>query len=260
MINWIAGIIAPHISSRNYKRVAEIGSSTGAASEKLLELTNVNIAIIDPCIDVDLENKFRAETRVRVLKGFSHDILPTLKEKLDCILIDGDHNWYTVFTELQIIHDKDLLSPGGTIFFHDIGWPYGRRDMYYSPGKIPQEYLNPYSRDGIIKGQSNLAEHLSWPHDVATTEGGPRNGVLTAIEDFAKLHRSVYSFFYCDSVEAGLGVLWKKDNSIVDKTVLTTRLKLLKMQLANASISSIAQKAKLFAKNHQTLKSLLPEN
>ena len=237
MINWIEAVVAPHIVGSNYKSVAEIGSSTGAASDRLLELTNVNIAIIDPCLDVDLKTKYLPESRVRVLKGFSHDVLPTVNEKFDCILIDGDHNWYTVFNELEIIHNKKLLSPGGTIFFHDVAWPYGRRDMYYSTETIPQEFLNPYSRKGIVRGFSGTVEHSSWPHDLATTEGGPRNGVLTAIEDFAKAHNNEYTLFYCDSVEAGLGVLWKKNSSSLNRQLLSTRLKLLKMSI-NSSLNS----------------------
>ena len=56
---------------------------------------------------------------------------PKIKTTFDCIIIDGDHNWYTVFNELTIIEKRNLLKEGGTIFFHDIAWPYGRRDMYY---------------------------------------------------------------------------------------------------------------------------------
>ncbi len=70
---------------------------------------------------------------------------------------------------------------------HDAGWPYGRRDMYYDPHSIPAEHRHDAARAGIAPGRSKLGSpginaHL-WN---ATTEGGPRNGVLTAIEDFVE--------------------------------------------------------------------------
>jgi hypothetical protein len=77
-------------------------------------------------------------------------------------------------------------APFPLTFFHDIHWPYGRRDLYYDPTSIPREYLHPYARQGILPGQRQLVAaggvngHLA----NAVVEGGPRNGVLTAIEDF----------------------------------------------------------------------------
>jgi hypothetical protein len=37
------------------------------------------------------------------------------------------------------------------VFFHDVGWPYERRDMYYQPDTIPVDFLQKYERKGIIK-------------------------------------------------------------------------------------------------------------
>lgn len=241
MINWIESVVAPHINKKNYQSICEIGSSTGAASDKLLQLTKSDITIIDPCIDVDLIGKFQTISRVRIIKGLSLDVLPSIAETFDCILIDGDHNWYTVYNELQAIDKYDLLRPGGTIFFHDVGWPYGRRDMYYSLDSIPSEFVQPHSRGGVIRGQSALISGLSWPHDVALVEGGPRNGVLTGIEDFYKEHAQSYGFFACPSVESGLGVLWKKNPSSQDNSFLQLRLQLLRMSLANTSPTTVIQ-------------------
>jgi hypothetical protein len=244
VINWISSIVAPHIIRSNYHNVCEIGSSTGATSEKLLQLTDIKISIVDPCLDEDLDQKFAHTDRVTIHKGLSLDVLPGLSETFDCIIIDGDHNWYTVFHELEVIHNRQLLSKGGTIFFHDVGWPYGRRDMYYSLETIPPQYVNSHSRGGVIRGQSELTEHLSWPVDVARFEGGPRNGVLTAIEDFAKLHGSEYELCVCPSVEAGLGVLWKKDHSSTKKSFNEVKKSLFMMSLRTTSPASILRKFK----------------
>ncbi len=69
---------------------------------------------------------------------------------------------------------------------HDVGWPYGRRDGYYNPDSIPDEYLKPHEKKGMRPGSAELVEEggLNWNLDNAISENGPRNGVLTAVEDF----------------------------------------------------------------------------
>jgi hypothetical protein len=210
-------IIKPYIKSRGYKRLCEIGASLGENTNKLLELESVSITIIDPGIDADLNEKTNHSPRVNVKKGLSLEVLPHLYEEFDCVLIDGDHNWYTVYNELKLIDQHELLKPGGTIFFHDVGFPYGRRDMYYQPETIPQEFTQPYERKGIIEGQSELssdsganAEHFNAAH-----EGGPRNGVLTAIEDFLKENEGKYKFIHIRQ-EFGLGVMLKRKGRVSD--------------------------------------------
>lgn len=206
-------IIKPCIIENQYSNICEIGSSDGGNVDKLLTFDPASILIIDPCMDVDLVSKYKDIKRVKVFKGLSLDVLPDLSEKFDCILIDGDHNWYTVFSELMFIEGRDLLKENGTIFLHDVSWPYGRRDMYYVPGSIPQPFCHPYAQKGIERGVSELTRNAivnSHLHN-AIYEGGPRNGVLTAIEDFLKEMRGRYMFLVINE-EHGLGILTKRDN------------------------------------------------
>jgi hypothetical protein len=50
---------------------------------------------------------------------------------VDAALIDGDHNWYTVYNELRLLaegarrHGTDLP----VLTLHDVGWPYGRLSL-----------------------------------------------------------------------------------------------------------------------------------
>ena len=202
-------ITKPYIKQNNYKQILEIGASKGQNSECLLSLGLTNLTIIDPCIDCDLQMKFQSDVNVIVLKGLSLDILPMLSGSYDCIFIDGDHNWYTVFKELSIIEEKKLLVVGGTIFIHDVGWPYGRRDMYYFPESIPKEYTHSYALKGMVKGQSELIDGkgVNFTLYNAKTEYGSRNGVLTAVEDFIKVNPQ-YAFLF-DKRQYGLGILIK---------------------------------------------------
>jgi hypothetical protein len=70
---------------------------------------------------------------------------------------------------------------------------------------IPPAYVHDWKQKGLVRGKSELTEDVTL-HDYfkkATHEGGPRNGVLTAIEDFLQEHKGEYRFF---RVHAGCGL------------------------------------------------------
>jgi hypothetical protein len=102
-----------------------------------------------------------------------------------------------------------MLAKNGTIFLHDVCWPYARRDMYYDLDTVPAEYRHPVEKRGIVRGMSRLSREPGQGHNAehwnATHEGGARNGVLTAVEDFLASHLE-YTFFSLQK-EWGLGVL-----------------------------------------------------
>ena len=212
-------IIKPFCISQNYRRICEIGSRYGKNTDKLLTVPGLTISIVDPCIESDLMEKYRQDPRIKIYADLSLNVLPSLDEPFDAILIDGDHNWYTVYHELKVIEERSLLCENGTIFLHDVIWPYARRDMYYDPDAIPAEFRHPYARAGIKKnisklvGGGGLNDHLL----NAEHEGGPRNGILTAIEDFLSSAANQYSFLKVE-VECGLGVITK--NQDLDTEVL----------------------------------------
>jgi methyltransferase family protein len=211
VLNFIDPLIKPYIIESRYHNLCEIGASYGLSTDKFLEIDSVVITVIDPCLDLDLCEKYRDNKKIRVHRGASIDVLQKITETFDCIFIDGDHNWYTVYNELKTIDGKGLIREGGAIFFHDVCWPYGRRDMYYQPDLIPEEFRRPYRKGGIVRGQSELSGSLGINNHLynAVYEGGARNGVLTAIEDFLKDNGDKYLFF-CFEQEFGLGVLLRR--------------------------------------------------
>jgi hypothetical protein len=213
MRTFVRHYIAPLARSRHWKSICEIGSRTGTSADHLLQLPLESYTIIDPCLDQDLAAKYAGDSRVHVVKSNSLDALASGERigpasEFDSILIDGDHNWYTVFNELRFIRERALVRPGGFIFLHDVDWPYGRRDLYYQPDTIPAEFRYPFTQKGMIRGQSALAEvgGLNSHYNNALHEGGPKNGVLTAIEDFLAWHPQDYRFFRIH-YQWGLGVL-----------------------------------------------------
>jgi len=213
MRTFVRHYILPLARSAGWQSFCEIGARDGTSTNYFLTLPLTSYTVIDPCIDEDLQAKYAADSRVRVVKNNSLDALAIggpipVGTQFDCILIDGDHNWYTVFNELRLIHERGLLRRGGFIFLHDVDWPYGCRDLYYQPDTIPLEFRHPFAQKGIVRGQDALAETGGWNPQLANAlhEGGARNGVMTAIEDFLAQHSADYRFFWI-RYQWGLGVL-----------------------------------------------------
>jgi hypothetical protein len=204
----------PMLDALGSRTVLEIGASHGEHTDRLMWMPQLHVTASDPCLDKELVDHFQPEPRVIIIKDISLNVLPSISGPFDCVLIDGDHNWYTVFNELKIIHDRQLLSPNGIILFHDTRWPYARRDMYYQPELIPEEHRQPYANRGIIEGQSELAgaEDFNAHLCNALTEGGSKNGVRTAVEDFVKSTGKAYIFKAIEE-ENGLGILVPKSNA-----------------------------------------------
>ncbi len=188
-------VVFPVIEAAGARRVVEVGALRGENTEQMLQQLgpDVELHVIDPLPDFDpAEQEARFAGRYFFHRDLSVNVLGEL-QPMDVALIDGDHNWYTVNTELHLLAGVSAAAgaPLPVCIFHDVGWPYGRRDLYYNPDTIPAEHLHPWRRAGIRRGQSELIEGsggLNAELANAEHEGGPRNGVLTAVEDFVAEH------------------------------------------------------------------------
>jgi hypothetical protein len=88
--------------------------------------------------------------------------------------------------------------------------------MYYEPSTIPVDQRQPFARSGMVFGQSALAAgEMNDDLLNARHEGGPRNGVLTAIEDFMDSTQRDLELFAASGPE-GLGLL-------IDRATLESR-------------------------------------
>ncbi len=171
-------------------RVLEIGAEFGWNTRRLLATGRERgffLDIIDPAphpVFHEMLAEFDGGYAFHPSKSL--DALPLL-QAADFILLDGDHNWFTVYSELSLIflRARQQGAAPPIILFHDVAWPYARRDMYYDADAIPSEKRQPYARRGFLQGRSDLVEEgLNGNFANALQEGGPRNGVLTAAEDF----------------------------------------------------------------------------
>ncbi len=108
---------------------------------------------------------------------------------MDAALIDGDHNWYTVYNECKAAGRGRPAAAGAPLpvmILHDVLWPYGRRDLYYSPDNIPEEFRQTYETRGMSPHKKKLLNGggMNMQLHNAVEEGGPRNGVMTGLEDW----------------------------------------------------------------------------
>ncbi len=174
------------------KSIAEIGAAAGLNTKSILEYcqrVGAHAHVIDPePIGNHDEIRRLIDTVATVYETTSHAALPGIKSEI--YIVDGDHNWFTVYHDMRLIEANfdPRAESMPIIIAHDVGWPYARRDMYYAADRVPAEYRQPYARMGIRYGCAGLVENGGYnhKHDNALTEGGPRNGVLTAIEDFVE--------------------------------------------------------------------------
>jgi Methyltransferase domain len=209
-------VIGPLLAAVEPDVVVEVGVSRGSTTRLALSITeqwNSKVHAIDPAPgdDFDLEALQAAHgERLVFHRALSLEVLPELRDA-DAVLIDGDHNWYTVYNELTTIARvaAEEGRPFPLTLMHDVDWPYADRDMYYAPDLVPDEYRQPYEQAGILLDRDELVEEggINAFANNAVVSGGPRNGVRTAIDDFLSeaeaplAFTSVIGFF-------GLGVLY----------------------------------------------------
>lgn len=209
-------ILKPLFEAAGVLSILEIGAASGRNTQNLIAYArerNGMVCAVDPSPQFDVfEWRIAHSDCFRFFEETSLHALSHLRDRFDAVLIDGDHNWYTVFHELQLLESR--IAPFDAFpltILHDVGWPYARRDQYCNPDSIPQAYRHPYERKGIVPGQNNLhLEHgMNRNHWNANEEHSIRNGVLTAVEDF--MLQSKRSFLWVELPGFfGLGLLVEK--------------------------------------------------
>jgi hypothetical protein len=208
--------IKPIFETMQPKCVLEIGADAGWNTRHILaycRATGARAQIIDPSPAAALTAvlaEYPQEHTYHRLR--SVNAIGALQPP-DIALIDGDHNWWTVYRELELLYAlaREQKAAPPVVLLHDVAWPYARRDMYYDPDAMQSLQRHAHAHVGMLPGISELVETgINGVLANATHEGGPRNGVLTAIEDFlastgAEVMFKVLPFFN------GLGILIPKE-------------------------------------------------
>jgi SAM-dependent methyltransferase len=207
-----AEIMLPCLEAVGARSIVEVGAFAGDLTSLLLDWaaeSGARVTAVDPSPENDLVQLDLDHPELELIRETSIVALPHLP-KPDVVIIDGDHNYYTVSEELRLIGERAKGGELPLLLFHDVCWPHGRRDDYFAPELIPEEYLQPIAGNGhgIFPGEPGVRSGgVPCPRSAAH-EGGPRNGVLTAIEDFVAdrddLRLVVVPAFF------GFGAVWHR--------------------------------------------------
>lgn len=223
-------IILAGLDIAGAKEIVEIGAEFGGMSALLADQAAAaggRLTSIDPAPKRAFLDWVAETPAVRHIAKPSLAAFDDLSG-VDAWIVDGDHNWFTVYHELKAIEracDRDgkpLLA-----FLHDVAWPCARRDTYYAPDEIPAEHRQPYDYDGgAMPGFPGLLRNRGFrgmgQFAMAAHEGGPRNGVLTAVEDFVEEARAAGRNIAFAEVPAvfGLGILFDTDAAWSDQMAM----------------------------------------
>jgi hypothetical protein len=205
-------ILLPVLTAAESRHVVEVGAHEGEMTRELLDWakpTGASVTAIDPAPAPPLLELDGSDDRLELIQETSLDALARLPLP-DAVIVDGDHNHFTVLSELRLIAERAGSDPLPLIVLHDVGWPHARRDTYYAPDRIPAEHRQPLAEDALLApgepGTADAGIRFPW---AAAREGGSANGVLTAVEDFLDerdgLRFALVPAFF------GLGVLWPED-------------------------------------------------
>jgi hypothetical protein len=205
----LAEILLGCLDARGAKSLVEIGAYAGDLTRVLLDWaaeTGASVVAIDPTPHERLIELSEERSELELIQGPSHKALRNI-DLPDAVLVDGDHNYYTVSEELRLIDERAAGAELPLLILHDVGWPHGRRDAYWNPEGIPDEDRQPMlQRPFIFPGEPGIVDTGMPMYAAATREGGPRNGVLTALEDYldrrGDLRVATLSPFF------GLAVVW----------------------------------------------------
>ena len=208
----LAEILLGCLDARGAKSVVEVGAYAGDLTRVLLdwaEDAGGRVIAVDPTPHARLVGLSESRADLELIQEPSYEALRHIPLP-DAVIIDGDHNYYTVSEELRLIGER---APGPQIpllLLHDVGWPHGRRDAYWDPERIPAEHRQPMvERPFIFPGEPGVVDAGMPMYAAAEREGGAGNGVLTALEDFLDrrddLSLAMLPLFF------GFAAVWRRD-------------------------------------------------
>jgi hypothetical protein len=212
---WWSSVIGPLLDGGQPQTILVVGLDHGPLADRLVD----HVADEGILHAIPSHPEFEPSDALdSVGKRFTLHDGPALEEletvaDVDLAILAGEPNWYTVFHQLRALERRSLEDghPFPVVVVHNVRWPYGRRDMYPDPERIPEEFRQPWERRGVIPGSAKLVpDGMFAERNHAVLEHGPRNGVRTAVDDFIADSYRRWRFADLPGLD-GIGVLVSSD-------------------------------------------------
>ena len=209
-----AELSLPCLDAAGARSVVEVGAYAGDFTRVLVAWaadSGARIGAIDPAPQPALVELAGEHPGLELIRATSLEALREIPLP-DAVVIDGDHNYYTVREELRADRRprSGRRAAAAALPRRRAGRTAGATTTSTPPPSRPRRATSrwPGPDAGLYPGDPGVRPFgLPYPRSSAR-EGGPGNGVLTAIEDFAAEREDVRlvvvpAFF-------GLGVAWDR--------------------------------------------------
>lgn len=139
-------IIKQFLLETESPKILEVGLDRGVTTipvlvflcrtQKKFEFTGVDVLLQEPLL-ITLRNiDMTSEQQVNLFQDSSLTVLPKLVEeskKFNVVLLDGDHNYYTVSKELEYLNA--LVEDDGIVIIDDYHGRWSDKDLWYTEQK-----------------------------------------------------------------------------------------------------------------------------
>jgi hypothetical protein len=198
------------------RHVVEVGSEFGGFTSALAtwaQRTGGRSTAVEPFPMQEIRDLQTSCPTFTLVEGRSPDALKDI-DPAGAYVLDGDHTYWTVLHELRTIAERTSSASYPLVVLHDVGWPSGRRDQYYAPDALPKAAVHEHGWDAeVVPSDPGVVDQGGWRGEgafaLALHEGGPENGVLTAVEDYLAESPADLAYAQVPSV-FGLGVVYPR--------------------------------------------------
>ncbi len=209
----VGEVMLDRLEAAEARSVVEVGAYAGDLTALLADWAARNdarVVAVDPSPQDPLVALADERANLELVRETSLEALPRI-ELPDAVVIDGDHNYWTVSEELRADRRAGAgrREPAAAAVSRRVLAPRAPGRLL-DAGQIPADRRHPVAGNagGLVPGEPGLVEGgLPYPRS-AVHEGGARNGVLTAIEDFVGardgMRLAIVPAFF------GLGVAWSQ--------------------------------------------------
>ena len=136
----LAELLLPCLDAAGARSVVEVGAYAGDLTGLLVDWAaprGARVVAIDPEPQDRLVRLAAERAELELVRDTSIAALPRIAPA-EAVVIDGDHNHYTVSEELRLIAERAGSASLPLLIFHDVAWPHARRDDYFDPELIPE--------------------------------------------------------------------------------------------------------------------------